>query len=114
MPTVKQVMEWAKAEVGKGNGDLHMPQPVIMEREEAKRKVNAPDEHGKRKTRIVWEAGDPDVYKMFHSERSRYMAIAGNNPVLATEMMIIVLKLHGDEEVKRYLESLQSVRAKEN
>jgi hypothetical protein len=106
MPTVKQVRDWAIAEVGKGNGELHMPQPVIMEREEAKRKRNAPDDRGKRKTRIVWEAGDPDVYALFHSERSRYMAVAGNNPVLATELLITALRLHGDDELKSYLETI--------
>lgn len=114
MPTVRQMAAWYASEVRKGNGDLHTPQPVIMEREDAKRKKNAPDDKGKRKTRIVWEAGDPDVYAAFHAERSRYMGLAANNPVLATEMMLIVLKLHPDEEITRYQEALQSVRSKVN
>lgn len=111
MPTVRQVAAWYAAEVRKGNGELHTTQPVIMERENAKRQKNAPDEQGKRKTRIVWEAGDPDVYAAFHAERSRYMEAASNNPVLATMLMLTVLKLHHNTELTNYLEALEAAKA---
>lgn len=110
MPTLNQLAEWCKAELAKGKGHLHCNHPVIMEEEDEKRIKNAPDEQGKKKTKISWETNDPDCYSLFHAERKRYFKFAGGNPVLATEAVIMALRVQRDEDIHRFIEALGSVK----
>lgn len=110
MPTLKQLAEWANTELKKGKGHLHTNHPVIIEEEQEKRIKNAPDEQGKQKTKIAWETNDPDCYSSFHLQRERYFKFAGGNPVLATEAVIMALKIQADDDVRRFIEAIQSVK----
>lgn len=83
----------------------------LVGEEVQKRVENAPKEDGKRATRIVWESGDPDVYSLFHKERERYMQVASENPTLATELMILVLKLHSERELRSFFNALGPAKA---
>lgn len=109
-------MRWGdyKAHLKKCIEENRIPddEPCVIKfpRQEAKRKMkNKPDAEGHRRTRIAWNCGDADTFAEFHKERERYVQVCGENPTLATDMMIIVLKLHPDEEIKRYMEALESV-----
>jgi len=113
VPTLFQLAEWANAEVKKGKGHLHTNHPVIMEEEQAKRIANKPDQEGKRKTRIAWETNDPECFSLFHKQRERYFKFAGGNPVLATEAVIMALKIQDDENLRRFIEAIQSVKGRE-
>ena len=97
--------EWARLqflmEKGRGEEKVHV---VFVEEEAKERLVNT-----KQKTRIAWDCGDPQTFKAFHGEKERYIGVCGGNTSLATDLMIIVLKLHPDEEIKRYMEALESV-----
>lgn len=106
MPTLKQLAEWCAGEIGKGKGHLHTNHPVIMEEEQQKRIKNAPDTEGRKKTKIAWETNDPDCYSLFHKERERYFKFAGGNPVLATEAVIMALRIQRDEDIHRFVEAL--------
>jgi len=110
MPSVDDVFERCKRlrERGKGAEKSHFG---LVSEEVQQRIENAPKEDGKRATRIVWESGDPDVYSLFHKERERYMQIASENPTLATELMIIVLKLHPDRELRSFINALGPAKA---
>ncbi len=110
MPTLFQLAEWANAEVKKGKGHLHTNHPVIMEEEQAKRIKNQPDDKGKRKTRIAWETNDPECFSLFHKQRERYFKFAGGNPILATEAVIMALKIQNDEDIQRFIEAIQTVK----
>lgn len=113
MPTINQLKEWAEARIQQGKGSLHCNHPVCMEEEQAKRIANKPDQEGKRKTRIAWETNDPECYSLFHKQRERYFKFAGGNPVLATEAVIMALKIQDDENVRRFIEAIQAVKARE-
>src|ERR1700675_1775087 len=104
MPTLRQLAEWAKSELAKGKGDLHTNHPVIIEEEQQKRIKNAPDEQGRQKTKIAWETNDPDCYSLFHVQRERYFKFAGGNPALATEAVIMALKIQNDEDIRDFIE----------
>lgn len=106
MPTLLQLADWVKVELAKGKGHLHVNHPVIMEEEQQKRIENAPDEQGKKKTKIAWETNDPDCYSLFHKERERYFKFAGGNPVLATEAVIMALRVQRDEDIRMFIEAL--------
>lgn len=106
MPTLNQLAEWCKAELAKGKGHLHTNHPVIIEEEQQKKIENAPDAEGRKKTKIAWETNDPDCYSLFHVERERYFKFAGGNPVLATEAVIMALRIQRDEDIKRFIEAL--------
>lgn len=110
MPTINQVREWAEAQIAKGKGNLHANHPVCVEDEQAKKAKNAPDDFGKRKTRIAWDAADADSYAEFHKEKEKYMRAAGGNPILGTDAIIMALKLHSFEEVRRFIEALTDER----
>lgn len=110
MPTLRQLAEWANAELKKGKGHLHTNHPVIIEEEQQKRIENKPDEQGKQKTKIAWETNDPECYSEFHKERERYFNRAGGNPVLATEAVIMALRIQRDEDISRFIEAIQSVK----
>jgi hypothetical protein len=106
MPTLLQLSDWVKAELAKGKGHLHTNHPVIIEEEQQKKIENKPDSEGKRKTKIAWETNDPDCYSLFHKERERYFKFAGGNPVLATEAVIMALRVQRDEDIRRFVEVL--------
>jgi hypothetical protein len=106
MPTLNQLAEWVKSEISKGKGHLHTNHPVILEDEQNKRIENKPDAEGKKKTKIAWETNDPDCYSLFHKERERYFKFAGGNPVLATEAVIMALRIQRDEDIRRFIEAL--------
>ena len=107
MPRVDELYEWCKAKMRSGKGALHTNHVVIVEEEAEKRKKNEPDEQGKRKTRIAWDAADPSSFAEFHKERERYMQAAGSNPTLATDAMICALRLHGNDEIRAFVEAVQ-------
>jgi len=106
---LNQLAEWAQAEIRKGKGSLHTNHPVIMEEEQQKRIENKPDEQGKQKTKIAWETNDPECYSLFHKERERYFKFAGGNPVLATTAVIMALRIQRDEDIRRFMETLDSI-----
>lgn len=113
MPTLLQLRDWVNAEIGKGKGHLHANHPVIMEEEQQKRIENKPDEQGKQKTKIAWETNDPECYSLFHKERERYFKFAGGNPVLATEAVIMALRVQRDEDIRRFIEVLAATEKQE-
>lgn len=106
MPTILQLREWADAQIAQGKGNLHANHPVCIEDEQAKKISNEPDETGKRKTRIAWDAVDADSYSEFHKEKEKYMLAAGGNPVLGTDAIIMALRLHSFEEVRNFISVL--------
>ena len=107
MPTIAELEEWCKFQRKQGKGSLHTNHVVIVEEEVEKRKDNKPDEAGKRKTRIVWEAGDPETFSRFHIERERYMECAGHNPVLATEAMSMSLRAQSNGIIRMFIEAIE-------
>jgi len=113
LPTLNQLAEWVKAELDKGKGHLHVNHPVIMEEEQERRIKNAPDAEGKKRTKIAWETNDPECYSLFHKERERYFKFARGNPVLATEAVIMALRVQRDEDIRRFIEALASAEKSE-
>ena len=113
MPTIRQLKEWVDHQIANGKESFHTNHVICMEDEQAKRIANKPDKEGKRKTRIAWETEDPECYALFHQQRERYFKFAGGNPVLATEAVIMALKIQDDENVRRFIEAIQSVKARE-
>jgi hypothetical protein len=109
MPTLHQLKSWVDQEIRKGHGECHTNHVVIIEQEAAEKALNPPDETGKRKTRIAWDAGDPDSYAEWHKERERWMNAANKNPVVATDSMIVALRSVPDETIKIIMENLQKI-----
>ena len=97
MPTIQALREWADFQIKAGRGELHTQHPIVVEHAAKERAENKPDEQGKRKTRIVWDAGDPEMFKEFHVERELYMKACGANPTIATSLMIKALRMFRDE-----------------
>jgi hypothetical protein len=110
MPTVRQLKDWVDHQIREGKESLHTNHVVIVEEENEKKAKNEPDSEGKRKTRIAWDASDPDSFAEFHKEKEKYMKAAGGNPVLGTDAITCALKLHGFEEVRRFIEALTSAK----
>lgn len=113
MPTLNQLKEWVDCEIGKGKGGLHTNHVIIVEDEQQKKIENAPNEQGKRKTRIAWDAADPESFAEFHKEKEKYMRAAGGNPVLGTDAIIMALRLHDFEEVRRFVMALTDASEKD-
>ena len=109
MPTLFQLKSWVEQEIRKGKGEYHTNHVVIIEEEAAEKALNPPSEEGKRKTRIAWEAGDPDTYAAWHAERERWMVAANKNPTLATDSMIVALRMYDEKAIRIILENLQKV-----
>jgi hypothetical protein len=109
MPTLYQLKSWVEQEIRKGHGECHTNHVVIVEQEAAEKALNPPDETGKRKTRIAWDAGDPDSYAEWHKERERWMIAANKNPVVATDSMIVALKAYSEAAIKVITENLQRI-----
>src|ERR1700761_1773654 len=80
IPTVEQLYQWAKQELRKGKGNLHVQHPVIVEEAIAAKVKNEADADGKRKTKVAWDSHEPEAYAEFHQVREQWMASAGNNP----------------------------------
>jgi hypothetical protein len=111
MPTLFQLKSWVEQEIRKGHGDCHTNHVVIIEQEAAEKALNPPDETGKRKTRIAWDAGDPDSYAAWHAERERWMIAARKNPVISTDAMLVALRSVSEEAIKVIIENLQEIAA---
>ena len=109
MPRVDELLEWCRSQVRNGKSAMHTNHVVIIEEEQKKRTENAPDEQGKRKTRIAWDCADPETFAEFHKERERYMKAAGSNPTMATDVIILALRLHTDEEIRKFIEAVSQV-----
>jgi hypothetical protein len=109
VPSIHQVLAWAQEKVARGDGELHTNHITVIEEQAKKRATNAPDDEGRRKTKIAWEAGDPDSYANWHKERERWMVLAKKNPTMATDAMIIALRLYTDEDVREILDNLQNI-----
>ena len=109
MPTIAQLKSWVDEEMRKGHGELHTNHVVIIEVEAAEKALNPPDETGKRKTRIAWDAGDPDSYAAWHAERERWMVAARKNPVISTDAMLVALRSVPEETIKVIIENLQEI-----
>jgi hypothetical protein len=110
MPTIRQLKEWVDHQIAQGKAGDHTNHVVCIEDEQAKRIRNEPDDEGKQKTRIAWETNDPECYSSFHIQRERYFKFAGGNPVLATEAVIMALKIQEDEDIQRFIEAIQTVK----
>src|SRR5689334_18464638 len=94
-------------------GRIPDDEPIVLKfpRQDAKRRaVNKPDAEGKRKTRVAWDCGDGDSYAELHKQRERYFQLCGDNPTVGTDLMIIVLKIHPDAELRQFLEGLETAR----
>ena len=109
MPTLFQLKSWVEQEIRKGKGEYHTNHVVIIEEEAAEKALNPPSEEGKRKTRIAWDAGDPDSYAAWHAERERWMIAANKNPTLCTDCMIVALRMYDEKAMRIILENLQKV-----
>lgn len=80
------------------------PCKVILPRIEArKRAENAPDETGKRRTRLIKELDSPETYSEFEIEFARYKECAGNVQV-AYSIMLRLLKQLPDESIRKLAE----------
>src|SRR5258708_257034 len=112
MPTCKQALEYYRKAVKDGKGDMHTGHPYIAEEEEQKRQDNAPGADGKPKTKIAWDAADPDSYAEWHKERARWMAGALKNPTLATDGMIVGLKAYSQEAIAVIMDTVSEQRRK--
>lgn len=110
MPTIRQLKEWVDDQIAKGKAGDHTNHVVCIEDEQKKRIRNEPDETGKQKTKIAWETNDPECYSSFHIQRERYFKRAGGNPVLATEAVIMALKIQEDDDITRFIEAIQQVK----
>lgn len=110
MPTCRQALDYYRKAVKDGKGELHTGHPYIAEEEEKKRQSNAGE---KPKTKIAWDAADPDSYAEWHKERARWMAAAAKNPTLATDAMIVALKAYAPEGIAVIINTLGSLRAKQ-
>jgi hypothetical protein len=104
VPSIHQVLSWAKQEIAKGNGECHTNHITIIEHAVKDRQKNE-----KRSTRIAWDCKDPDCYSAWHKERERWMEAAKKNPVLATDAMIVALKAYSPEGMQVILENLQQI-----
>lgn len=112
--TVDEAIEKLKFWRSKGKGHLHTNHIVIVEEEAEKRAKNEPDAEGKQKTKICWDADDPEVYALFHVQRERYMKLAKSNKTLATEAIIMALRIQPDEEIQKFLAVLEMCEAGKN
>jgi hypothetical protein len=110
LPTLDALKVWVEYQIAQGKGRCHTNHVVVIEDENKQRAENPPDEEGKKKTRIVWETNDPDVYALFHAEKEKYMKAAGGNPVIGTEAMLVALKMHDFEAVRKFVQSIAAVR----
>jgi hypothetical protein len=97
-------------QIAQGKAGDHTNHVVCIEDEQKKRIRNEPDEKGNQKTKIAWETNDPECYSAFHVQRERYFKFAGGNPVLATEAVIMALKIQEDEDIQRFIEAIQTVK----
>jgi hypothetical protein len=111
MPTLFQLKSWVEQEIRKGHGECHTNHVVIVEQVQAEKALNPPDETGKRKTRIAWDAGDPDSYAAWHAERERWMIAAKKNPVISTDAMLVALRSVSNEAIQVIIENLQQIAA---
>lgn len=112
MPLVKAAYEYYKKAMKEGKGELHTGHPFISEEEQKKRERNEPNEITNReKTKIAFDSCDPDSYREWHKERSRRMKLAGNDPTLCTDGMIVTLRLETDEQIKMTYVTLGQIRA---
>lgn len=107
MPTLRALKEWVDYQISQGKESLHTNHPVIIEEEQAKKAKNAPDEEGRRKTRIAWDAVDPQMFADFHAEKERYFRLVGGNPTVGTDLMIKALNHFTNEEIRSFLEDSQ-------
>jgi hypothetical protein len=112
MPICKEALEYYKKAVRDGKGDMRTGHPYIAEEEAAKREKNAPDEHGRQKTKISFDSADPDSYREWHKERKRWMERSQNNPTLSTDAMILALRAYDEPTIDAIIETLGSIRAR--
>jgi len=112
MATVKQAFEFYRKALRDGKGDMKTGHPYIAEEEERKRQDNAPDEQGRRKTRIAWDACDADSYTEWQVERGRWMGRAHKNPTVCTDAQILALRRYKLEEIDALIQTLGEARAK--
>lgn len=112
MSLVKQAYEFYRKALKDGKGDMHTGHCYIAEEEEQKRIDNPADKTGKQATKISWDSCDPDCYTEWHKERQRWMRRAHNNPTLATDAMVVGLKLHDEAKIDAIIEAVGSERAK--
>ncbi len=111
MPLVRQSYEFFRKAMKDGKADMHTGHPYIAEEEEQKRQDNAPDADGKEKTKIAWDAADPDSYREWHKERAKWMKDASQNPTLATDAMIVALRAYSPEGRAAIIEQIGAARA---
>jgi hypothetical protein len=109
-----QLESWVKQEIAKGKGEQHTNHVAIIEEAAEQRAKNEPDAEGKRKTRIAWDAADPDSYMEWHKERERWMKILGNNPTTTTDCQIVALKAYSEEGIMAIRDAINETRAKTN
>jgi hypothetical protein len=110
VPSIHQVLAWAQEKVAKGKGELHTNHIVIVEEEAEKRKSGGVrDESGKLPTRIVWDAGDNQMYCEWHRENERWMQLCGSNPSVKTAAMIIGLRMYSDQQIRDIKHNLDSL-----
>jgi hypothetical protein len=71
-------------------------EPIVLPRREAKRRaVNKEKRH-----RVIFDC-DEETYKLFHQERSRYIAACGENPTIAHTIMIRLLQQLSDSSIAK-------------
>jgi hypothetical protein len=104
MPTASEELARLNWLIKEGQIMPEEPCKLILPRIEArKRAENAPDETGKRKTRLVKDLLTPEAYADWNAEFSRYVEAAGNSHV-AYSIMLRLLQQLPDESIRKLAE----------
>jgi hypothetical protein len=109
MPTIDQLVEWAKAEQAKGKGHMHTNHPVIME--EVRREAIA---NKAEKTRVSFETYSPRSYSAWNAQLEVLMESLACNPILVIDVMLLLMKMAGEEGVSIARENLCKLHDYEN
>ncbi len=95
MPTIDQLAEWTKFQQSKGKGQCHTQHPVIMEEIRKEAIKNTAE-----KTRIGFETYSPRSYRAWNEQLEVLMERLGCNPILVLDVMLLILKMAGEEGVE--------------
>lgn len=107
MPTAQEELARLNWLIKEGQVMPDEPCKVILPRIAAKERAkNAPDETGKRRTKLIKQLDTPETYSEFEIQFSRYKECAGNVQI-AFSIMLQVLAALPDESIKRMAEEGQ-------
>lgn len=96
MPLLKQAFEKLSFEMGKGRGECHVNELVVIE--DLVREQTEEPKPLQPKTRVAFKT-DPLTYQQWHIQKDRWIKLCGGNPTLAYPLMVEVLKSISDEAI---------------